>query len=189
VFRADGFCGLESGDDFYLTDGASLFHLQPMRGQAEAQLATSFVDKPVLLQCNFRAFGLLKLLRSLGLYSLHAAGLVAREGPGLLLVAGSGSGKSTLALGLIRQGWGYLSDDAVLLRLQPKGVAALALRKDFYVDAGPAVRSNPGLGRNSKPLPPMAHLPLLLSHATTRPGIISNARAGCRLGGPYTRGL
>jgi hypothetical protein len=138
VFRADGFCGLEDKNDFYLTDGSSLFHLQAVQGQGYAYLAPSFFAKPRFLQRNFWAFGLLKLLRPLGFYSLHAAGVVTPQGLGLLIVGGSGSGKSTLAIGLIRQGWGYLSDDAVLLWLQPEGVEALAFRKNFYVNAGAA---------------------------------------------------
>lgn len=134
VFRADGFRGLEAGEDFYLTDGGSLFHLQASKGKGEAHLAPSFFDKSYFLQQNFWAFGLMKLLRPVGIYTLHAAGIVTRKGQGLLLVGESGSGKSTAAIGLIRQEWGYLSDDAVLLRLQLEGVKALALRKNFYVD-------------------------------------------------------
>jgi hypothetical protein len=41
---------------------------------------------------------------------------------------------------LLQQGWGYLSDDAVLLRLQPHGITALACRKPCYVDARTAAR-------------------------------------------------
>ena len=44
-------------------------------------------------------------------------------------------------LGLIRQGWRYLSDDAVLLRSRAEAVEALALRKHFYIDADAAVSS------------------------------------------------
>ena len=47
----------------------------------------------------------------------------------------SGSGKSTLAIGLIREGWTYLSDDAVLLRDGSQRVEALAYRRSFYIDA------------------------------------------------------
>ena len=36
---------------------------------------------------------------------------------------------------VVRQGWGYLSDDALLLRQQPEGVEALAFRKPFSIDA------------------------------------------------------
>jgi hypothetical protein len=140
VFHAEGFSGLECGDDFYLTDGASCLHLQMWRGWGEVWLSHSFGEKPALLQSTFWAFGLLKLLRPLGFYSLHTAGLIAPTGLGLLIVGESGSGKSTLALGMIRQGWGYLSDDAVLLRQGHEGVEALALRKQVYIDADAAAQ-------------------------------------------------
>src|SRR5262249_54913107 len=84
---------------------------------------------------NFWCFGLLKLLRPLGIYSLHAAGLATQDGVGVLLVGPSGSGKSTLAIELIREGWKYLSDDAVLLRSESEGIEALACRRSFYIDA------------------------------------------------------
>jgi hypothetical protein len=142
VFRANGIQGLEVDNDFYLTDGSSLLHLQPLQGQGEAQLASAFFAKPLILQVDFLAFGLIKLFRPLGLFGLHAAGVVTHEGlGGLLIVGASGSGKSTLAVGLVRQGWSYLSDEVVLLRLQPQGVEALAMRKGFYVDASTAMAS------------------------------------------------
>jgi hypothetical protein len=93
------------------------------------------VQQPQLLRQQFWAVGLLKLLRPLGLYGLHAAGIVIHPDRGMLLVGGSGSGKSTLTIGLVRQGCGYLSDDALLLRQQPEGVEALAFRKPFSIDA------------------------------------------------------
>ena len=141
VFQTEEFSALESGEDFYLTDGASLLHLRTATGQADVHLAPSFFTKSLLLQANFWAFALLKLLRPLGLYSLHAAGVMSKTGLGLLIIGPSGSGKSTLALGLIRRGWGYLSDDSVLLCSQVDGVTALALRKHFYIDADAAVSS------------------------------------------------
>ena len=135
VLRADGFLGFELGDDFYLTDGSSLFHLRPTKGEGYARLAPAFLSNSSLAQANFWCFGLLKLLRPLGIYSLHAAGLAAGDGPGLLLVGPSGSGKSTLTIGLVREGWKYLSDDAVLLRHGSQGVEARACRRSFYIDA------------------------------------------------------
>jgi HPr Serine kinase C-terminal domain len=137
VFQTEEFCGFERGDDFYLTDGSSRLHLQTMQGYGTAQVAPAFVAKPRMVQRNFWAFGLLKLLRPLGLFSLHAAGVVTPKGLGVLIIGASGSGKSTLTLGLIRQGWTYLSDDAVLLRRQ-EGVVAMPLRKPCYVDASAA---------------------------------------------------
>jgi hypothetical protein len=135
VLRTDDFLGFKGNDDFYLTDRSSVFHLQPTKREGYARLAPSFFDKPRLAQANFWCFGLLKLLRPLGIYSLHAAGLANRDGVGLLFVGASGSGKSTLAIGLIREGWKYLSDDAVLLRYGSEEVEALACRRSFYVDA------------------------------------------------------
>lgn len=135
ALRTDAFCGYEIGDEFYLTDGSSLLHIQPNRFEGHAQLAGSFFAKPKLTQANFWCFGLLKLLRPLGIYSLHAAGLSTSDGEGVLLVGPSGSGKSTLAIGLIRAGWNYLSDDAVLLRAGAQGVEVLPCRRSFYIDA------------------------------------------------------
>jgi hypothetical protein len=135
IFRTPEFCGFAHGDDFYLTDGASLLALQGRHGYGAAYLAPTFFHHPLTLQRNFWAFGLLKLLRPHGFYSLHAAGLVAPDGQGVLIVGPSGSGKSTLTVGLVRQGWRYLSDDTVLLQQQPSGIVAWALRKYCYIDA------------------------------------------------------
>jgi hypothetical protein len=135
TLRTNEFRAFEVGDDFFLTDGWSGLHLRGRFGQAYARLTTSFFTKPAIVQANFWCFGILKLLRPLGIYSLHAAGLATRDGGGVLLVAPSGSGKSTLTIGLIRAGWNYLSDDAVLLRGGSEEVEALACRKSFYIDA------------------------------------------------------
>jgi hypothetical protein len=78
-------------------------------------------------------YGLLLLLRRFGLYALHGSG-VARDGVGLLFAAPSGSGKSTLAYSLVRQGWEYLSDDALLLRTRGEEIDALALRRGLCLD-------------------------------------------------------
>ena len=135
TLRTDEFCGFELDDNFYLTDGSSVFHFRPQLGEAYASITTTFFSKPEMAQTNFWCFGLLKLLRPLGFYSLHAAGLATQDREGVLLVGPPGSGKSTLAIGLIRAGWNYLSDDAVLLRPGSEGVEALAGRRSFYIDA------------------------------------------------------
>jgi hypothetical protein len=139
VFRTDGFRGFACGDNFYLTEGTALLHLQATKGQGIAWLTSAFCTQPLLLRQQFWAVGILKLLRALGLYGLHAAGVVSGTGKGLLIIGRSGSGKSTLAIGMIRQGWRYLSDDAVLLRLHPDGVEALAFRRPFSIDAHAAI--------------------------------------------------
>jgi hypothetical protein len=134
----DGFRGLAEADQYYLSDGTSLLRLLPKQGRGYARLGTAFFAKPPRLQGAFWTYGLLKLLRPLGSYWLHAAGVVSQEGTSILIVGPSGSGKSTLTIGLIRQGWSYLSDDALLLRRQPEGVAALAWRRHASVDSNAA---------------------------------------------------
>jgi hypothetical protein len=138
LFRADGFCGFEIGDDFYLSDGSTTFHQHPLPAQGDVFLSPSFFAKPFILQRSFWAFALVKLLRSLSIFSLHAAG-VTRHGRGVLIVGSPGSGKSTLAIGLVRLGWKYLSDDALLLRAHSDRIEALAFRKSFYVNTDAAL--------------------------------------------------
>jgi hypothetical protein len=140
VLEADGFCGYEHGDEYYLTSKVAQWHLHLRQKRGEAWLSSTFAEFPARQRRSFWSFGLLKLLRSFGLFGLHAASLVSPTGVGVLIVGAPGSGKSTLALGLLRQGWGYLSDDAVLLRLRADTVEAIGCRRDAYVNAEEAVR-------------------------------------------------
>jgi hypothetical protein len=140
LFTADGVSVFERGSDCFVSDGFSVFHLHGDHLEFDAHLAPSFFSKPVPLQCNFWCFGLLKLLRRLGYYSLHTACVVAPGGSGILISGASGSGKSTLAVALVREGWNFLSDDAVLLQRKPGRIIALALRKHFHIDADAAPR-------------------------------------------------
>jgi len=152
VLRTESFCGFERDDGFFLSDGETIFHLVQSRAQGDAYLGPSFFSKSTMLQDNFWSFGLVKLLRPFGLYTLHAAGLVSPEGDGLLAVGPSESGKTTLALGLVRTGWHYLSDDAVVIsrttdtcRENEAGadlpdIEARPLRAHFYIDSTAASR-------------------------------------------------
>ena len=134
-FEVEGFSTFEDAEGFYRTDGSSVFHISCNSSQAHAYLAPSFYNELFMRQWNFWSFGWLKLVRPLGFFCLHAAGLVAPDGQGILVTGASGSGKSTLTLGLIRHGWRYLSDDAIVLHAASGGLHALALRKHFYVDS------------------------------------------------------
>lgn len=125
IYEADG--------HVYLTDGLSIFQLQPQAGTGLVTLHRSFKEKPPLSKYNFFLVGLIQLLAPLGIYDLHAAGLI-RDGISYLFLGESGSGKSTTALSLVRQGWHYISDDALLLRSSSDGVEALSFRKKFFID-------------------------------------------------------
>lgn len=74
-----------------------------------------------------------QLLKTRGLFPLHAAGL-ARDGKAILFPGRSGSGKSTLTLQLVRNGYGLLSDDTVLLRESGQRVEAMAFPEEINVN-------------------------------------------------------
>jgi hypothetical protein len=124
------------GGATYVSDGASTLRI--CRDRADAYLDDSFYGQRRSAQWNFWAFGSLKLMRPMGCFALHGAGVVSPSGRGMLIVGPSGSGKSTLALALIAAGWRYLSDEAVLLSRQGTVIQARPLRRSFYVDASDA---------------------------------------------------
>jgi hypothetical protein len=121
-------------EDVVITDGASVFIVQPSQRAGTLYLHGSYLQKPLRVRLNLFLIGLIELLASGGYYDLHAAALV-HEDKGYLFVGESGSGKSTTALTLVRQGWHYVSDDAVLLQDQPGAIKALSFRKTFNIDA------------------------------------------------------
>ena len=125
IYEADG--------RVYLTDGLSIFQLQIEAGTGLVTLHRSFKEKPPLSKYNFFLVGLIHLLSPLGFYDLHAAALI-RDRIGYLFLGESGSGKSSAALSLVRQGWHYVSDDALLVRPSADGIEVLAFRKHFYLD-------------------------------------------------------
>jgi hypothetical protein len=107
----------------------------PVEGWAEGTVALStphaVLTREVLAEV---VFGLMLLLRPHGLLPLHAAALAHPRG-GVLMAAPSDAGKSTATYQLVRQGWGFVSDDAVLLRATGMGVTARVLRRPFGLDA------------------------------------------------------
>lgn len=125
------------GDVVHVRDGASHVVLDLPAGTGLATIAAPLWSGPGVLRIGFVhlvVHSLLLLLQCEGLHPLHAAALADRD-VGLLLVAPGDSGKSTQAMGLVRNGWQYLSDDSVVLRLAGAGVEVLALRRDFGLDA------------------------------------------------------
>jgi hypothetical protein len=73
---------------------------------------------------------LLVALRTIGVYSLHAAALCSGD-RALVLVGDSGAGKSTTALALACAGCGYLGDDAILIRKRSNDVELVAYWPSF----------------------------------------------------------
>lgn len=144
------------GRRLYFAGTRTLVEIDPAAGRGEARVYTGDLATSDLADASglahrsdpeerlrARVLGaavmtLSALLRHRGLYPMHAAALAHPEtGGGVLLTAQSDCGKSTLACSLARQGWRYLSDDAVLLRppAAEGDVEALAFRRHFTLDA------------------------------------------------------
>lgn len=124
---------IETGKSVYLTDGLSMFQVQPHAGVGSATLHHSLKKKSPLSKHNFLQIGILYILSYRRIFLLHAAGLV-REGAGYLLLGDSRSGKSSITLSLVRQGWQYISDDALLLKSSEGRAEVSTFRKEFYLD-------------------------------------------------------
>ena len=76
--------------------------------------------------------GLSELLRSRGLYLIHAAAL-ARDGKGILIPGFTGSGKTTLSIALLREGFKFLGDDRTFIRKDADGLKLLAFPDELDV--------------------------------------------------------
>ncbi|MBC2711363.1 MAG: hypothetical protein HGJ94_10320 [Desulfosarcina sp.] len=116
-----------------ISDGKSAFAIDHHAGKGRITFHSSFPEKSLLAKSNFFLIGLIHLLAKYGYYDLHGAGLT-NDGSGCLFLGPSGSGKSSLALNLVKQGWGYASDDALLMNASKSAVSVLSFRKNFYVD-------------------------------------------------------
>jgi hypothetical protein len=82
------------------------------------------------------AYALPAGLRRCGLYDLHAGGMVEPEtGAGFLFPGASESGKTSLCIRLGAAGWGFMSDDQLLVSDGPEGVEVRALRRPFQTSA------------------------------------------------------
>lgn len=147
--------GLEiraSGRYIYLWNGRSLGRIEPQSDNIHIVLAPERhrigtgldVDLFLLL-----TFSLLSMLQARGHFVLHAAGVVSPGGVGMILVASSDSGKSTLTTALARAGWGYLSDDSLILRDAGRQIVASPFRRDFGLDPE-ADALFPGIGKHAE---------------------------------------
>lgn len=130
VFESDPLRMLETYRGFQLVCGETALDINVSGGHGEGVLDDSFWDHPLQYQRQFFLLSLLMLMRPFGLYGLHA-NCVSNDTSGCLIVGNSGAGKTSLALSLIKQGWNYLSDDAVMVRRSGDGVEAQAFRLGF----------------------------------------------------------
>jgi hypothetical protein len=72
-------------------------------------------------------------LRRLGLYHLHAAGLVHPGGPRVLVAGDSGAGKTTTTLALIEAGFDYLGDDSLFIQARTGPLEVFSFPREFHL--------------------------------------------------------
>jgi hypothetical protein len=119
----------------YFTDYLSYLIIEP-----GSELVRGYISPDSLTENGERAFvhllftvTLFEVLRHQGLYFLHAAAVESPAGEGHLFVANAYSGKTSITLGLLQQGFRYLSDDTVFLRRAPEGIEVLPWARAFHV--------------------------------------------------------
>jgi hypothetical protein len=84
------------------------------------------------------------VLGSLNRSLVHAGAVVAPAGGAWLLVGGTFSGKTTTCVSLMRDGWGYVSDDHVVLSKDAAGPRVEGWPRRFNLDDGYDAGSSSG---------------------------------------------
>lgn len=117
---------------FHLFSDDSSIEVDTISGNATVNIVDAFWSSPLPVQRELFLISVLMLMQRKRVHGLHAVALV-NSGVGLLVVGDSGAGKTTTGLALIRNGWSYLSDDAVGLSVLSGGreVGAVAFRRGF----------------------------------------------------------
>lgn len=98
----------------------------------------------------FLTFALVHALQDRGRYILHGAAVCDEDGQGILMLGESDTGKSTLTMSMIKQGWGYLSDDSLVVTRSDQGIVTTPFRTDFGLDPV-AEEFFPGIAEGAEP--------------------------------------
>ncbi len=118
---------------FYFDLGVAAFRVDIATGSAIGLVTPAALKYPHILANTYALFALLLLLRSRGLYHLHAAAIVSPDDKLWLICGAQRAGKTTLTTALGLAGWQPVSDDSLLLSANDSGIQLRALKKYFHV--------------------------------------------------------
>jgi hypothetical protein len=121
------------GERFYFDLSVAAFRVDPQSNHAIGLVTRRALEYPHVLANTYTLFALLLLLRSRGLYHLHAAALVSPDDKLWLVCGSERSGKTTLATALGIAGWRPISDDSLLIGFDGKSPHVAALKKYFHI--------------------------------------------------------
>lgn len=129
---ADGGRCHTTNDGFYLIFDNSLVRLQG-NNPVDVSVNIRKIRSPTAAElARVTSFAVCAALRRFGIFELHSAGVVVpNTEAGVVIIGSSGSGKSTLTAKLATAGWGYLSDDELLLTVVDQTVEARGFRSFF----------------------------------------------------------
>jgi hypothetical protein len=118
---------------FYFDLGVAAFRVDVTAGRAIGLVTPEALDYPHILANTYTLFALLLLLRTRGLYHLHAAALVSPRDELWLICGAQRAGKTTLTTALSLAGWRPISDDSLLVSAAGVEVRLQALKKYFHI--------------------------------------------------------
>ncbi|MFN7949606.1 MAG: hypothetical protein U0Z53_29885 [Blastocatellia bacterium] len=119
----------QSPESFILLTPDALISIEPQAARATGQLtpqATEVAHTLVYVT-------LLLLLRTRGIYHLHAAAVLSPENELFVICGEPKAGKTTLATALGLAGWKPLADDALLIYQGESGPQLQAFRRSFHL--------------------------------------------------------
>ena len=148
LFMFDRLCCYRKGKNYFYSDGKSLVFSQPEKGTSKGYISEETINSGRFFSHIFFYIILVEMLRYNGLYYIHSSG-VEKNSTSILIPGNGGVGKTTISLALVRKGFCYLSDDAILLQKFKKKVIAHPIPGDFHID--------PSISQNFKELSEVKH--------------------------------
>ncbi|HWQ34726.1 MAG TPA: hypothetical protein VNQ79_17885 [Blastocatellia bacterium] len=116
-------------EGFELRTPDALIIIEPEAGRATGQLAPQAVE----VAHTLAYIAVLLLLRTRGIYHLHAAAALSPENELFVICGEPKAGKTTLATALGLAGWNPIADDALLIYEAESGAELSAFRRSFHL--------------------------------------------------------